>query len=42
MMRDRLAVLHEIGDDVLAEIVARIRVGGVAPEVLDQEFVSKT
>ena len=37
MVRDRAAVLHDIGDDVLAEIVAGIGVGGVAAELLEQE-----
>ena len=38
MMRDRFAVGYEIGNDVLAEIVRRVGIGGVAPQLLDQEF----
>ena len=37
VMGDRLPVLDEVGDDVLAEIVARIRIRGVALEQVDQE-----
>ena len=37
MMRDGFAVLDDVGDDVLAEIVARMRVGGVAAHLVDQE-----
>ena len=38
MMRDRFAVGDEIGNDVLAEVVGRIRVGRVAVQLLDQEL----
>ena len=37
MVRDRFAVLDDIGDDVLAEIVARIRVRRVALQEIDEE-----
>ena len=38
VMRDRFAVGDEIGDDVLAEVVRRIRIGGVAAQLIDQEL----
>ena len=38
MMRDRLAVGDDVGNDVLAEIVRRMGIGGVALELFDQEF----
>lgn len=38
LMRDRAAVLDDIGDDVLAEIVRRVRVGGIAAQFVEQEF----
>ena len=38
MVRHRFAVLDQVGNDVLAEIVARIRIGGVALQLLDQEL----
>ena len=37
VMRHRFAVLDEVGDDVLAEIMARIRIRRVALENIDQE-----
>ncbi len=37
VMRHRFAVLDEVGNDVLAEIMARIRIGGIALEKIDQE-----
>lgn len=35
---DRLTVLDDIGDDVLAEVAARGRVGGVAAQRIEQEL----
>ena len=37
-MRDGLAVLDDVRNDVLAEIVAGILVGGVATQFVEQEF----
>ena len=38
MMRDRFALGDEVGNDVLAEIMRGVGIGGVAPQLLDQEF----
>ena len=38
VMRDRLAVLDQIRDQVLAEVAARVRIVGVALELVDQEI----
>ena len=37
MVRDGLAVLDDAGNDILAEVVARIRIVRVFPEKVDQE-----
>ena len=37
-MRHRLAVLHQIRDQVLAEVAAGVRVGGVAAQLVEQEL----
>ena len=37
MVRDRAAVADDIGDDVLAEVVGGMRVGGIAAELLEQK-----
>ncbi len=38
MMRHRFAVGDQIGDQILAEIVGGIGVGGVAAQFLDEEL----
>ena len=38
MMCHGPSVLDDMRDDVLAEVVARVRIGGVAPELVEQEF----
>ena len=38
MMGDRLAVLHDRRDQILAEIVGGVRVGGVLAQEVEQEF----
>src|SRR6202012_2361319 len=37
LVRHGTAVLDDVGDDVLAEIMVRIRIGGVAPQLVEQE-----
>jgi len=37
VVRDRLPVLDDVRDDVLAEVVARIRIGGVLFQELDRK-----
>ena len=37
-MRHRLAVPDDVRDQILAEIMARIPLGGVAPQFIEQEF----
>ena len=36
-MRDRAAMTHYIGDDILAEVVAGVRIGRVAADGSDIE-----
>ena len=40
-VRDRAAVAHHVGDDVLAEVVARVRIGGVALQLLEEQLAAK-
>src|SRR4249920_1743573 len=37
MMRNRVSVAHDIGDDVLAEIVGGIGISSIAPQLIDEE-----
>jgi hypothetical protein len=37
-MRDRLAALHDVRNDVLAEVAAGLRIGGVAAQQFHQEL----
>src|SRR4029077_15081000 len=38
LMCDRAAMLHDVGDDILAEIVARIGIVRIAPQLLEKKL----